>query len=88
MAPPQFEQKNPLAIWGFVSASVGLMLPVPIVDIAVALAGVVMSSIGVNKVKMRGLAIAGIIIGAIGVIGALLILSTDPDFYSDIWGLT
>ncbi len=85
MAPAD-EAKNPLAIWGFVCAVVGLFLPIIVIDLLFSAAGTVMSGIGAKKTKMRGLAIAGIVIGAIGIIGALMLLATEPEFYSDIWG--
>ena len=67
------EDKNPLAVWGFVCAIVGLGLPISGIDIILSAAGAMMSIMGVKKVKMRGLAVAGIVIGVIGVVGALVI---------------
>ena len=82
---PADETKNPLAVWGFVCAVVGLFLPIIVIDLLFSAAGTVMSGIGAQKTKLRGLAIAGIVIGAIGVIGALMLLVTEPEFYFDIW---
>lgn len=79
------QEKNPLAIWGFVIALVGLMLPLALVDLIESTAGIVMSSIAAKRVWMRGLALAGIITGTIGLIGALVIMFIYPDFCSDIW---
>jgi hypothetical protein len=79
--------KNPFAISGIVCSSVGLMLPIPVVDMLVSLAGTALSIAGVRRTRLRGLAVAGIVIGALGAVGALVMLLTNPGAYSDIWEL-
>ncbi len=55
------------AVAGFVLALVSLFFPVPGVDILMAIMGVVFSAVGLNS-RLRGLAIAGLVIGILAVI--------------------
>lgn len=76
---------NPLAIWGFVCSLLGLVLPLKYADIIISAAGAAVSIVAVNRPGLRGLAIAGIVIGLAGAVGAAFILLTEPEFYTDLW---
>ncbi|MCH2213545.1 MAG: hypothetical protein MK086_00080 [Flavobacteriales bacterium] len=78
--PPQgvVEQPAPAgAIIGFISAIVGLF----VAGIPLGLLAVILCSIAIGKIQKnpgmrgRGLAIAGIIIGVIAIVGALIVIS-------------
>ena len=68
---------------GFVLALFSLFLPIPYLDIVLGVAAFVISLVGVmgNRSK-KGLAIAGIVISIIAVIGAInLLMIGDMSFY-------
>lgn len=85
---PSMDAKgNPLAIWGFFCALFGLLLPVPFIDLVISLAGGIISIIAVRNQNLLGFSIAGIVIGVIGFIGAIVLLATEPEFYGEVWKL-
>lgn len=69
-------------IWGFILAILSLVLPVAYIDIVIGIGAFIISIIGVtgNKSK-KGLAIAGIVVSIIAIIGALVLLVEEPEFY-------
>ena len=73
---------NSLGTFGFILALVSLFLPIMYVDIAIGVLAIVLSAIGMTKPAKKGLAIAGLIIGVIAVMGAIsLIVQGDLDAY-------
>ncbi len=88
-APPPLPQyggaRSNCGLCGFITALIGLFLPVPFVDILIAAAGVILSGIGISTRKYRGLAIAGLIIGIVAVIGNISLVLTQPEVYTDAW---
>lgn len=55
---------------GFILGIVSIFFPIPIVDVGLAIAGIVLSSKGLKEEK-RGLAIAGLVISIFGLIGSI-----------------
>jgi hypothetical protein len=64
-----------MGLIGFILAIVSLLLPLEGIDLLVGIAAIVVSSIGLKEEK-KGFAIAGLIIGIVAVIGALVLSLT------------
>jgi len=66
---------------GFVLAIISLILPVPIIDTVIGFIGLVFSVNGLKEEK-KGLAIAGLVISLIAIVGSIVLLLTDGyDFF-------
>ena len=77
---------NGLSIGGFVCAVASFLVPVPVVNTILAIVGVVLSTVSLTQNRpLKGLAIAGVVIGVFATIGTLAILITEPEFYREIW---
>lgn len=72
-------------ILGFIFAIIGLILPIPLIDLLFAIVGLVLSIIGVTGNRhYKGLAIAGLVISIFAVIGCIKLLFT-PWGYEQFW---
>ena len=78
--PPQ---TSGMGITSFVLALISLFLPIPYLDVAIGVVAVVLAIIVISKQPKKGLAIAGLIIGLLAVIGGLSLLVEGG--YDDIW---
>ncbi|TCT16247.1 hypothetical protein EDC18_102264 [Natranaerovirga pectinivora] len=83
---PEPKKKNTFGIWGFVLAGIGFFIPIIFLDLLTSIAGVGLSTVGLlKKDEGKGFAIAGLVIGILGIIAALVLLITEPEFYSELW---
>ncbi len=70
-----------MGLIGFILAIVSLLLPLEGIDLLVGIAAIVVSAMGFKEEK-KGFAIAGLIIGIVAVIGALVLsLTGGYDFF-------
>ena len=77
------EQKlRSYGLWSFILAIFSLFLPVPIINIVIAIFAVALAAKGL-KASKRGFAIAGLVIGIIALVGAISLLVTDG--YTDMF---
>ncbi|WP_350343906.1 hypothetical protein PRVXT_000268 [Proteinivorax tanatarense] len=70
------ENKQPggVGIAGFVLALISLFLPIPIIDIFIGFIALILSVVGMsNNRANRGLAIAGLVISIIAIIGSFFL---------------
>lgn len=70
-----------LGIVGFVLAVVAMILPLAYVDILIGIAAFIFSLVSLTKNQNGVLAIAGIVISIIAIIGAITLLFVAPEFY-------
>ncbi len=79
---PRAEEDGNKGLIGFILAIVSLLLPIAYVDLMIGVVAFVLSLMGtIRGEKHKGLAIAGIIISIISVLGGLVLLSEHPEFY-------
>ena len=66
---------------GFVLALISLFLPIPIIDAIIGIIGFIFSINGLKEEK-TGLAVAGLIISILAIVGSVVLLLTDGyDFF-------
>ncbi len=77
---------NGLPVGGFICGLVGLGLPVPVIDVIVGIVGAALCTISlIQNRPLKGLAIAGLVIAIVAVIGGLILLISEPEFYRELW---
>jgi len=70
-----------IGIIGFVLAITSLILPIPIMDTIVGLVALILSILGLKE-KKNGLAIAGLVIARLAIVGSIVLFVTDGyDFF-------
>jgi hypothetical protein len=67
----QFAPASKSGLTGLILGIVSFFLPIPIVDVGLAIAGIVLSAKGLKE-EQRGLAIAGLVVSILGLIASLL----------------
>jgi Ni/Fe-hydrogenase subunit HybB-like protein len=73
-------------VLGFIFSLAGIFLPIPVLDVMISIAGLVLSIVGmIGNRRYRGLAIAGLVISIFSIIGGIVLIMFAPWFYHGIW---